>query len=197
MERYDVRMIRAMRSWMACVLFVGALGQALYAEDGGLIVGGVAIKLGMPQAEVMELIQKDFKLSQFPESESYLLSSKVGPPYKSLGAVGFNDNKVSSISKIWGDYSGKAVTELANALVATLDYGRGADVPATIIVQPPLRTPELTVTAIEISFGEKLVRLQITESRGSNRTTEVSVDETLLDPVAQRNRELRRLRRKN
>ena len=64
--------------------------------------------------------------------------------------------------------------------------------PSTLVV----RTPELTLTSIEISFGKKVVELLINESRDTERTTEVSVDESLLDPAAQVRRELR-LRRKN
>jgi hypothetical protein len=87
-------MIRAKHSWMACVLFMSALGQPVYAEDEGLIVGGVAIKLGMPRAEVTELIQKNFTLGKMSEG-SYALSSKVGPPYKLFGAVSFKDDKIN------------------------------------------------------------------------------------------------------
>ena len=126
-------MIRATRWWIVCVVFVGALRQLLYAEDGGLMIGGVGIKLGMPQAEAMELIQKDLKLVRRGDEESYTLFSRAGPPYKLLGGVSFQDGKVDTVDKRWGEYSGSGVTELANALVGTLDY---AAMPATITVHP-------------------------------------------------------------
>jgi hypothetical protein len=153
------------------------LRASVFGQDTGLIIDGVAIKLGMPQTEAMELLQRGFTLGQM--SQGYAISSKAGPPFKLLGAVSFKDGKVSWVSKRWGQYSGRGATELANALVGTLDSGSGGAM-ATITVEPPTRTPELTLTTININFGTKSITLLINESRDKYHTTDVSVDENLL-----------------
>jgi len=80
---------------------------------------GAELKLGMPQAEVLEKLADYYEVRKSVPGAWQLLS-KNGPPFESFGSVTFHDGRLTYVSKEWGPTNQQRGVEFATALYGAL-----------------------------------------------------------------------------
>ena len=86
------------------ILIFALLGYAVVSAARGadLMIGGVALRLGMPQAQVLAALGKDFDPKQVSLTEGKYILWRRGATASSAGSVSFKDGKLYRASKTWG-----------------------------------------------------------------------------------------------
>ncbi len=92
---------------LIAVLFFASVSVAL-AEESSLWVGGMNVKIGMPQSEVLRQLQKDYNVSE-PNDRGGMWPILDRKTNELKGAVTFKAGKVSWVSRSWGSFEGQGL----------------------------------------------------------------------------------------
>ena len=124
-------------------LLVGLLFCA-GASAADLVIGDVAVRLGMPQADVLSALGKEFDVKQVSVAEGkYLLWTKEPEtklPY-SAGEVSFRNGKLYRASKTWAAAGVKNMNDAAQGLFAALSAAGCLKSSPCKVKTESLRTP--------------------------------------------------------
>jgi hypothetical protein len=177
------------------VLVVGLAILLVSPVDGvDLVIGQVALHLGMPQDEALAALSKDFepKLVSQTEGRYVLWFRGPNPLGKSGGSVWFKDGKLYRASKDWGETptSRDGVNAVDGLFAALADIagsgGRIGRVKAETLRapgSPGITGSQVKVLTIELA-PDREVRLQITDPipnpGGYVFQTSAEVDEILV-----------------
>jgi len=112
-----MRPVRSAAGLVLGVLFT----TGVFATD--LVIGHVPVRLGMPQAEALAALGKEFEVKQVSVAEGkYMLwtrESETRTPY-SAGEVSFRNGKLYRASKTWAIDGIKNMNDAAKGLFAAL-----------------------------------------------------------------------------
>jgi len=133
------------------------------ADDASLFVAGTEIRLGMPKEPLLSSLRSRYGLTQ-SSTDSYFVWEGTGSTAKLLGGVAFRNDRVSWVSRDWGQFYGtnilKFATELQSALYNLQTASRG---PVVAYVSKPPGVPGLRITEIEFLSGQRKLTLRIVE----------------------------------
>jgi len=109
-----------------------------------LVIGHVSLHLGMPQAEVLAALGKEFDPKQVSDTEGKFLLWTREPETRAMysaGTVSFRDGKLYRASKAWGTggIKGKDVAEGLFGVISALagKEGRTCTIKAETLRVPP------------------------------------------------------------
>lgn len=88
-----------LKSILFVVLFSVSV-TVCFAKDQTIKIGETVLKVGMPQNEVLDELGKNYRLEQL-QTNSWLISSKSGPPYEVVVNVAFQNGKLNTVIKYW------------------------------------------------------------------------------------------------
>jgi hypothetical protein len=139
------------------------------AQEPSLWLGLVEMRIGMPQATVINHLSKFYDLKELISPDQYLVLEKkltAQDQITIIGQVAFDNGKLTYAVKHW--YGGEvgAADKLVDALhsVLTQMEQRGEFV-ATIETRT-LREPDTTMQEIKLAFGKRQIIISTTELKG-------------------------------
>ena len=145
-----------------CLLLVLGILVSDMATARDLVIGHVSLRLGMPQAEVLAALGKEFDAKQVSVTEGeFLLWTREPETHAqySAGTVSFRDGKLYRASKAWGvaGIKGKETTE---GLFRVLSEIAGKERKSCSIKTETLRVP-----ARDRGVDVKLITIEIPPDR--------------------------------
>jgi|GEM_PF-1041259 hypothetical protein len=133
------------------------------ADDASLFVAGTEIRLGMPKEPLLSGLRSRYVLTQ-SSTDSYFLWEGTGSTAKLLGGVAFWNDRVSWVTRAWGDFYGGNILKFATELRSALDNLQTASAgPVVAYVSKTSGVPGLRITEIQFSSGPRKVTLTIAE----------------------------------
>ena len=162
------------------VLILCLVSIAAHANDSGIEVAGVSLRLGADQSIVLERF-KHYKLQCFDDPESSLNecnsiiigSSKI--PFVAYANIYFENSKLKKVYKYWDQsFSEGDVGSFVRALHGVL-RGRSKGQPIQVILETAEKIdPGFTQKIIFISKGHKTVKISVNTGPvgpgGANKT---------------------------
>jgi hypothetical protein len=143
------------------LLVLGFLaGGTVWAGD--LVIGHISLRLGMPQAEALAALGKEFDAKQVSVTEGKFLLWTRGPETHaqySAGTVSFRDGKLYRASKAWG-VAGIKGRETIEGLFGVLSEIAGKERKSCSIKTETLRVP-----ARDRGVDVKLITIEIPPDR--------------------------------
>jgi hypothetical protein len=151
---------------LACVVFLFCAGSAWAQGRDGLVLGGVEIWIGMPEAQVNSALQAN----SLRRDKDGLVWSTERPPYNVYGQVTTKNGEVNYISRHWLlNETPNSQTGFAAALYAAIASfvgtkgAVGCFLSAQTEEQPTLNSKEIIVKCL----GSPLRTLRVGEVRAS------------------------------
>jgi hypothetical protein len=172
----EVRMLSARCTGRMVVLLAVAilLPQFSFASEPTLFLAGVEMKLGMPEVSLIANLQENYKLTKVGE-DGWVIFEKQGPPYKTVGNIGFTKGKLSWISKDWGSYHSDEALDFAKELFSLLSsLADNHPTPALVHPKVKVRRPGLVMSEIELLYPDKTISISIVESKEDGNSISIS-----------------------
>ena len=144
-------------------LSVVCAAEALASGDQPTI-GMVALDLGMSQAVAVEKLTESYALMEITETPGLYIVLKKGGGLDSLGSVTFKEERLASVSRGWGLFSGEEALKLGrelHSLLANLEAQGGAA--ECVVDTEAARTPGLRVEHVTLRCGGRSVTFIVTE----------------------------------
>jgi hypothetical protein len=148
-----------------CALLVQAVSVKGYVQDNALFVSGKALRLGMPKELVLPYYEKRYIVRKAKEvsGDIWTVSEKKGDLYNLVAVLSFKDDKLTGITKSWGDFASSEVVEAFMSLFSVLsDLTENERSNATITTKA-VRDPRSFFNTIEILVGKRCVTVAISE----------------------------------
>jgi hypothetical protein len=163
-----------------CILTGTQSPSAQTAQAKTISVGSVVLRLGMTKAEVFDALIHDYQLN--PVNGSYLIMTKVGPPFKSPGLISFDaQDHLNYVSRDFSPDDVTATEPAADSLFAALEtvteaLDAGTDVRKEFLAKHP-DTTEMRSTSLEVVLvaNPKLKQIQFWRSAEPGRTVSVEL----------------------
>jgi hypothetical protein len=158
------------------LLTLAGMGQPrpVLAQES-LWIAGSTLRLGMPKAEVISILQRaDHDLIPGAGDAWAIVSRRAN---QLAGLVSFEQGKLNSVSKGWGNFTGPETVALANALKGVLAEATQTGSRSAVVRTQTQHEPTVTANSITIIFGKRSVSLAIVEGKGREPT--VAVTETV------------------
>ncbi len=153
---------------MVAVFGLLALSFGYFRAQGqgtqdSIYLGGTRLTLGMPKDAVVTALAGSYEVRSLGEGQfsSWTVSSKNGPPFKSVGNVVFRDGKLSSVLKYWGPEDQQKGVEFATSLYGVIDGFTQEGRRACTISVGQKQDPGYQSKAMFINCGNKYVRIDI------------------------------------
>lgn len=172
---------RSSVSFIVSIAVLGILAAPSFAQTETVYLGGVDLRLGMPRAEVLAALKREYELREQEGGVVYLLKKRLDGSYQTSGLLQFEpDDTLIVVSKNWQKFESSdavaAMTELFSALVTANQDGKRIGLASTQV----LRAPGTLLQIIEFRFGEKRVSVYISEgSINGQRFRQVQIYEGL------------------
>jgi hypothetical protein len=147
---------------VAVLLSMPASGQ----DDESFSLGGARLVLGMPEATVRRQLGEDNIIT------GGIVTSKIGPPFRLVGWVQFQDGKLSWASKdLIAGVDQRASVEVIQRIISIIGDRRGCSTSTKIDEVPTLRTSLLVIRC------SPLRQLQVSVSQAPGHEPFVNIDE--------------------
>jgi hypothetical protein len=168
---------------------LGTLTSGLVTA-GDLVIGHVAVRLGMDQQQALAALRKEFDVRQVSVSEGKFLLWTREPETQasySAGSVSFRAGKLYRASKIWGE-GGVKNRDPLDGFFRVLAESAGKAGKACTITAETLRGPagenSLDVRLVNIELApDRKIQIRIFDSHGPGYAPP-EVDEWLVEPAA-------------
>ena len=157
---------------LIAVLFFAFVRVAL-AEEPSLSVGGMSVKLGMPQSEVLTQMQKYYQVSELSDGTWAIQDRRTN---KTRGLITFKDGKVYSASRVWGHFSGQALRDFTQILFSAVANLNEEGQNLAFVQTTTDRSPQVILDTITLRFSTK--ELILTLGRSGN-VVDASIEEIL------------------
>ena len=165
----------------ALFIFLAILSTTHFAmaQEASLLLAGMEMRIGMPQATVINHLSEYYDLKEFNRPDAYLIFEKklsAQDQIRIIGQVAFDKGKLTYAVKEWFSEEVGAAYKLVDALhsVLTQMEQRGEFV-ATIETRT-LREPDTTIQEIKLAFGKRWITIYTSEIKGSKN---VGISETI------------------
>lgn len=177
-------MYATVRAFLTWIVVSVPLTGSLAAQDmgGSLLVGGVQLRLGMPKQQVLDTLTKHHRLSITGEDE-WVIITKEGPPFETVGGVAFRSGKLSWISRQWENFPQGDAVRLANELYRALESLTNGDAaPVLVTIHRSPNQPGFQAAQIEFRTGSRNLSLIVTEGRANLGGNQVLIQESVGGP---------------
>lgn len=145
--------------------------------ETSLVLAGFTFKLGDKKEIIESLISKRYKLVRVTDSNTYFMTTR-DKPYDWVGSMEFEDGRLTSITKSWGNFTGKEAMELSQSLFSSISGAKEHIFPASIKTSI-MREPNFSTMTIKIDFlSNRSVTINIFE-KVNESTPQISIDETV------------------
>jgi hypothetical protein len=137
-----------------------------HSQEKSLWIAGRALDLGMGKNQVIQLFKSNYNLKNFSEKkDEYLIITKTGPPYLPKGVIKFENGKLISIQKTWGQFEGKDIVKFGNTLNNLISkLNKKGEIVAIVKTSEGAREPDIVSNTIEVCFGKHIIKIYISES---------------------------------
>ena len=146
-------------------------------------VGNIELVLGMQEDALVRKFAEQYRLQKMEEGKigfnSWVLTSKTGPPYRLYANVSFEEGRLSSVVKYWVLDSPQTGADVAKAVYGVIDTFVKEGRTACRIDVRDSQSPEIESRATLINCGRKT--LSITWAWWSEQGESASVQEILKD----------------
>jgi hypothetical protein len=151
---------------------VRAGGQTV-DHEGAIAVGGITLKLGMPQAEAISQLAPAYELHHQENSPgTWLVFSKGGPPFRVMGNIAFRGARLTFVSRTWGATAG---AQTGNTVAVALH--------TALRTMPANRLPtcriSTEVTSVVVSTNIWCGRRKFSIMGSSDSSSEATVSESI------------------
>jgi hypothetical protein len=143
-----------------CLGHAQANGQG-YQESVSL--GSTELTLGMPQNAVIAALAAHFRLDQ-QSSGIWIVSTKRGPPFDTIGSLSFVDNRLATIRKYWGPENQQRGFEFASRLYWALKGLTANGREDCAVELSDNEGPAYNIKSISITCGGRAVEISTTHS---------------------------------
>lgn len=157
-------------------LFCGyAMGQGTNASDA-IYIGTTRLAIGLARDPIITSLSRYYSVQNMAEGQysTWMVTSKDGPPFRSVASLGFRDGKLSSVFKYWGPQDQQKGTEFANALYGVIKGFNEEGKHACAISVGQKQEPNHEAKAIFIACGEKYVRVDIGRNESTGEYTDIT-----------------------
>src|SRR6266404_469859 len=80
---------------------VGETARMPQPQVATIELAGQSLRLGMPRDSVLARFAPNYRLEQMGDSDSFIIETKIGPPFESYGVIAFSSGRLSHVSKRW------------------------------------------------------------------------------------------------
>lgn len=171
-----------MKRTLRLVLFVSAVGVVTVTRgqmpQDSVGIGGVRLKLGMPQGVVLQQLGDSFDLQKAAgKSSTNWLVTQKGHPQAAVASVSFKEQKLTFVSKIWTVNEPNTEAGLGNALFGAVTSFEQEGKTGCTIKTGQSQEPAMERKTIFIICGQK--HLQIDMFRIGQQGETASISEVL------------------
>ena len=147
-------------------IIIQLLVHPCFSQSSSIILEGFELKLGMDKNYVNNLIKPNYELKKIPSNNNeFLIVTKNGPPYRVIGTVQFNQNKLTYIEKNWGQFEGENMVKFGNSLYNLISkLNEKGNTFAIVKSYKGAREPTIISNKIVLSFGDHQIILVVSES---------------------------------
>lgn len=155
--------------FIASVFVLGVVPLAV-AQEPSLVLGGVELRIGMPQATVIAQLSKLYDLKQSEPNEYRIYEKrrdKKDEDQNSIGQVAFDKGKLVYAVRDWyreDKGTGYEVVDVLNTILTQMQQtGERIASIETGAYQPP----DMIVRQIEIGFGKRWITISTVDHKGT------------------------------
>lgn len=144
------------------------------ANATDLSIGAVRIKLGTDKEAVLKALGKYYTVkrqSNFDEMHSIFKEDK--PPFISIGAVSFRDDKLTWASRHWADSRTVTANDYASTLFAAIESATVSSESLATVRTKITRTPEVEIKQIEFVFSDRKISTLTAEGRSHGKSVTI------------------------
>ena len=163
-----------MKSFMLIAVLFFTSATVASAVEPSLSVGGMSVKLGMPQSEVLTQMQKYYQVGELGDGEWAIQDRQTN---KVEGMIKFKDGKVYLISRVWGHFSGQALRDFTQTLFSAVANLNEEGQNLAFVQTTTDRSPQVILDTITLRFPTK--ELILTLGRSGN-VVDASIEEILV-----------------
>jgi hypothetical protein len=168
-----------MKRTLRLVLFVSAVGVVTVTRgqmpQDSIDIGGVPLKLGMPQGVVLQQLGGPFDLQESAgkSSTSWLVTQKAHPR-AAVASVSFKEQKLTFVSKIWTVNEPDTEAALGNALFGAVSSFEQEGKTGCTIKTGQSQGPTVERKTIFIICGQKHLQIDIFRIGQQRETASIS-----------------------
>ena len=164
-----------MRGFMLIAVLFFTSATVASAEEPSLWVGGMSVKLGMPQSEVLRQLQKNYKVSE-PNDRGGMWPILDRKTNELKGAVTFKAGKVSWVTRDWGSFEGQGLKDFTQALFSVIANLNEEGQHLASVTTSTQRSPQVVLDTVTLRFSTKALILHLGRSE---KVVDASIQETL------------------
>lgn len=159
MKHLSIRILR-----LAFVILL-TLVPLLARSAGGLIIGSIPLALGMEQAEAMKKLHANSLVVPVTgDKNKFFVLANTQPSSSVIGAVSFENGRLTWIQRNWGFYSGTAnPVDVSTALFSALESAKATSDARAIVSTFVHRVPGSEFKEIDLNFSGSKITISITD----------------------------------
>jgi hypothetical protein len=168
--------------------FGGSVAQDQEARDATLYIGGVELRLGMPEPDVLAALRAN-GLNRLVNNFEHGWAVVDNSPAQSgvIGNVNFHDGKLTWISRDWGTFTDAATREFGKQLYYAVNSVQKNGVgPLVATAQESGNAPGLHAVDIRFQSGRRTLIVATIESPNPKNDPQVSMQEIVEQPRSPR-----------
>jgi hypothetical protein len=144
------------------------------ASATDLAIGAVRLSLGMEKETVLKALGQYYTVeSQSNLDEMHSIFREDKPPFISIGAVSFRDDKLTWASRHWADSRTVTANDYASTLFAAIESATVTSGSLATVRTKITRTPELEIKQIEFVFSDRKISTLTTEGRTHGKSVTI------------------------
>lgn len=157
------------RNFFVFVFLLCLTQVAAAQEQPSLLLGGMEMRLGMPEPIVINHLSKSYDLSELSK-KSYIIYDRRRDSegnYKIIGQVGFDKGKLSFAAKEWFDDARKSAYEFVDILNNILVQMEQRGEILVKVETRNVREPDYMNKLIMLTYGKRQIFISMGEFRSS------------------------------
>ena len=133
------------------------------AMNQTLFVAGTNLKLGIDKKQVLDSINKIYKLHEDDKNDLWTITEGEGDSIRPIGYVQFNKDKLNNAMKDWGSFSSEDGYNFGQAILSTVMQMKDEWKHSVNMQAHTIRQPGTTYNTIYIYYGKKQIHMGLTE----------------------------------